>query len=69
MILSEQDSYWAADKLVNYFSDFKRIDDYFRSRKIDRTKEMPTPQFRLGPEDDLFQSFDMARSIFVFLSF
>ena len=59
MILTEQDSYWAADKLVNYFSDFKRIDDYFRSRKIDRIKEMPTPLFGLGPEDDLFQDFDV----------
>ena len=57
MILTEQDSYWAADKLVKYFSDFNRIDDYFRSRKIDRIKEMPTPLFGLGPEDDLFQSF------------
>ena len=57
MILSEKDTYWAADKLVNYFSDFKRIVDYFRSRKIDRIKEMPTPLFGLGPEDDLFQDF------------
>ena len=59
MILEEKDTYWAADKLVNYFSDFKRIDDYFRSRKIDRIKEMPTPLFGLGPEDDLFQNFDI----------
>ena len=59
MILSEKDAYWAADKLVNYFSDFKRIDDYFRSRKIDRIKEMPMPLFGLGPEDDLFQNFDV----------
>ena len=59
MILDEKDTYWAADKLVNYFSDFKRIDDYFRSRKIDRIKKMPTPLFGLGPEDDLFQSFDV----------
>lgn len=59
MILTEQDTYWAADKLVNYFSDFKRIDDYFRSRKIDRIKKMPTPLFGLGPEDDLFQDFSM----------
>jgi hypothetical protein len=59
MILTEQDSYWAAQKLVEYFSDFNRIDDYFRSRKIDRIKDMPTPLFGLGPEDELFQSFDM----------
>ena len=59
MILNEQDTYWAAAKLVNYFSDFKRIDDYFRSRKIDRIKEMPTPLFGLGPEDELFQDFDV----------
>jgi len=59
MILDEKDTYWAAEKLVNYFSDFKRIDDYFRSRKIDRIKEMPMPLFGLGPEDDLFQNFDV----------
>jgi hypothetical protein len=59
MILSEKDTYWAADQLIKYFSDFKRIDDYFRSRKIDRIKEMPTPLFGLGPEDDLFQNFDV----------
>jgi hypothetical protein len=59
LILDEKDTYWAAEKLVNYFSDFKRIDDYFRSRKIDRIKEMPTPLFGLGPEDELFQDYDV----------
>ena len=59
MILTEKDTYWAANQLTQYFSKFNRIDDYFRSRKIDRIKDMPTPLFGLGPEDELFQSFDV----------
>ena len=40
MILDETDSIWAAEKLMNYFKDFGRIDDYFRARKIERLKNI-----------------------------
>ena len=59
MILEKQDAVYAATKLMNYFKDFKRIDDYFRARKIERVKNIPValPDFSL--EDDLFQDYDM----------
>ena len=59
MILERQDAIWAATKLMNYFKDFNRIDDYFRARKIERVKDIPTPLPGMGLEDDFFQSFDM----------
>ena len=59
MILEKQDAVYAATKLMNYFNDFDRIDDYFRARKIERVKNIPVslPGFCL--EDDLFQEWDM----------
>ena len=59
MILNKQDALYAATKLMKYFEDFNRIDDYFRSRKIDRVKDIPIPLPGMGLEDDLFQEFDM----------
>ena len=44
---------------MKYFEDFKRIDDYFRARKIERIKNIPAPLPGMGLEDDLFQDFDM----------
>jgi len=59
MELSREDTIWVASKLVNYFADFKRIDDYFRARKIERVKDLPAPLFGFGLEDDMFQNYDM----------
>jgi len=59
MILNREDAFWAAEKLTNYFKDFDRIDDYFRSRKIERVKNLPTPLPGLGLEADMFQDFDL----------
>ena len=59
MILDKQDSIYAATKLMNYFKDFGRIDDYFRARKIERVKNIPAPLPGMGLEDDMFQSYDM----------
>ena len=59
MILNKQDSVYAATKMMNYFKDFKRIDDYFRARKIERVKDIPAPLPGMSLEDDLFQDFDM----------
>ena len=44
---------------MDYFRDFNRIDDYFRARKIERVKDIPTPLPGFGLEDDMFQDFDM----------
>ena len=59
MILEVNDAVWAADKLIDYFSDFNRIDDYFRARKIERVKNLPAPLFGMGLENDMFQEYDM----------
>ena len=59
MILDKQDAVYAATKLMKYFEDFNRIDDYFRARKIERVKNIPAPLPGMGLEDDLFQDFDM----------
>tara|TARA_Y100001973_G_scaffold71474_1_gene104148 strand:+ start:136 stop:1248 length:1113 start_codon:yes stop_codon:yes gene_type:complete len=60
MILNKQDAVYAATKLMNYFEDFNRIDDYFRARKIERVKNLPTPLPGMGLEDDMFQDYDMS---------
>ena len=59
MILDRQEAFDVAHKLIMYFNDFKRIDDYFRSRKIERVKDIPTPLPGFGLEDDMFQKYDM----------
>ena len=59
MRLDRQDAFDVAHKLIMYFNDFKRIDDYFRSRKIERVKDIPTPLPGFGLEDDMFQKYDM----------
>ena len=60
MILSEQDSAYVAMKMMDYFRDFHRIDDYFRARKIERVRDLPTPLPGMGLEDDMFQDYDMS---------
>ena len=59
MILEKQDAVYAATKLMEYFNNFDRIDDYFRARKIERVKNIPASLPGMGLEDDLFQDFDM----------
>ena len=59
MILNREDSIYAATKLMKYFRDFNRIDDYFRARKIERVKDIPSPLPGMSMEDDLFQEFNM----------
>ena len=59
MILDRQDSIYAATKLMEYFKDFGRIDDYFRARKIERVKDIPAGLPGMSIEDDLFQDYDM----------
>ena len=59
LILNKQDAIYSATKLIKYFKDFKRIDDYFRARKIERVKNIPVPIPGMSIEDDMFQSYDM----------
>ena len=59
MILNKQDAIYSATKLIKYFKDFNRIDDYFRARKIERVKSIPQALPGMGLDDDMFQSYDM----------
>ena len=59
MILSKEDTIYASKLVVDYFSNFERIDDYFRARKIERVKALPPPLFGMSVEDDMFQKWDM----------
>ena len=60
MKLVKEDAIWAADKLINYFTNFGRIDDYFRTRKFERLKALSASLPGMGVEEDMFQSFDMS---------
>ena len=57
--LSREDGIHAADKITAYFSKFNRIDDYFRYRKLERLKTIPTSLFG-GPEVDLFDDYTIS---------
>ena len=59
LILNKQDAIYSATKLIKYFKDFNRIDDYFRVRKIERIKNIPQALPGMGLDDDMFQSYDM----------
>ena len=59
MILNKQDAIYSDTKLIKYFKDFNRIDDYFRVRKIERIKNIPQALPGMGLDDDMFQAYDM----------
>lgn len=60
LILSEKDAIYAANKFINYYSQFQRIDDYLRFVKKDRINERGGYLFGFGAESDMFDSFDMS---------
>ena len=59
MNLSESDAAYAADQFINYFSNMGRIDEYLRNVKLDRMSKMPTYLPGCGPEEDMFDDFDI----------
>ena len=60
MILEQKDCNWVAGKLIDYFKNFERIDDYFRARKIERVRNIPLPLPGMGSiEDEMFQAYIM----------
>jgi len=59
MQLELDDAVYAADKFIDYFSNMGRIDEYLRNVKLDRMNQMPSSILGLGPEDDMFDAFDM----------
>jgi hypothetical protein len=57
LILSGEDAVYAADKFINYYSQFNRIDDYLRFVKKDRITSRSGSLF--GAETEMFDAFDM----------
>jgi hypothetical protein len=59
MILNKEDATYASNIFIDYFSNINRIDDYLRTIKLDRMKKFPSSLPGYGPEDEMFDSFDM----------
>jgi gas vesicle protein len=57
LILPNQDAVYAADKFINYYSQFNRIDDYLRFVKKDRITSRSGSLF--GAETEMFDAFDI----------
>ena len=57
MILSESDAVYAADKFIDYYTQFNRIDDYLRFVKKDRISERSGSLF--GADVEFFDAFDV----------
>jgi hypothetical protein len=57
LILSNEDAVYAANKFINYYSQFNRIDDYLRFVKKDRISSRPGSLF--GAETEMFDDFSM----------
>ena len=55
MLLSESDAIYAADRFINYYSRFNRIDDYLRHVKKERMNNRPGYLF--GADSEFFDSF------------
>jgi len=59
MILNRTDAIYAANVFVDYFSNFGRIDDYLRRVKLERMANYPVTLPGMGPEDDMFDDFNI----------
>ncbi len=57
MLLNSEDAIYAADKFIDYYSKFNRIDDYLRFVKEERILSRAGTIF--GAECDMFDSFHM----------
>ena len=57
LILSKEDTFYAANTFRKYYEQFEHITDYFKEVKKERIDNLPTQLF--NPADDFFQSWDM----------
>ena len=48
MILSPADTLYAYGKIHDAYDGVERIDDYFRMKKMERIKKIPTPLFGMS---------------------
>jgi hypothetical protein len=56
-LLTKSDALWAADQFISYYTQFDRIDDYFRLIKESRMSKSSGSLF--GPEDEIFCDFEV----------
>ena len=59
MILSESDAVYAADKFINYYTQFNRIDDYLRHIKEDRGEQRSGYLPGFGADSEMFDDFNI----------
>ena len=59
MILSESDAVYAADKFINYYTQFNRIDDYLRHIKEDRGEQRSGYLPGFGADSEMFNEFSI----------
>lgn len=59
MILTESDAVYAANKFIDYYTQFNRIDDYLRHIKEDRGENRLGYLPGFGADSDMFDKFDM----------
>jgi len=59
MILELQDAEYIANRFVDYMSNYGRIDDHMRMKKIERLRSLPGTLPGCEPEHMLFSDFDM----------
>ena len=64
MKLTPDDASYAANKFIDYYSQFTRIDDYLRFVKKSRLNNESTSLF--GPEDEIFSDFSIHPNEMVF---
>lgn len=57
--LNKEDGIYAADRFIEYFGRFSKIDEYFRMKKIDRINSLPMTLDGYGHEEDMFSDFDI----------
>jgi len=58
--LSKEQALYCANIFKNYFSDFKRIDEYMREQKLDSIQSIPTSLPGMSLDEDLFSNFLMS---------
>ena len=59
MILTESDAVYAANKFIDYYTQFNRIDDYLRHIKEDRGENRSGYLPGFGADSDMFDVFNM----------
>ena len=59
MLLEQKDAEYIAPRFSDYMSNYNRIDDHMRMKKLERIKSLPSSLPGYEPEHMLFSDFDM----------